>query len=140
MFLFCSKNFNEILESAVENEMSKGKEIVMEPLAKDLNEELVRSLIEICFRYRCYESVNWNRKVAFQCRIYITMHLVQYACHLLSRIQEPKYSRKHLLMSDRPKVEYAVDKHHSFCVLNLFSIFDIIFSCTISVFTSYSNF
>lgn len=58
MFLFCSKNFNEILESAVENEMSKGKEIVMEPLAKDLNEELVRSFIEICFRYRCYESVN----------------------------------------------------------------------------------
>ena len=45
MFLFCSKNFNEILESAVENEMSKGKEIVMEPLSKDLNEELVRSFI-----------------------------------------------------------------------------------------------
>lgn len=53
MLLLCSKNFNEILESAVENEMSKGKEIVMEPLAKDLNEELVRLSIvdEIVFEY-----------------------------------------------------------------------------------------
>ena len=41
------KNFNEILESAVESEMTKGKEIVMEPLAKDLSEELEEVAEEI---------------------------------------------------------------------------------------------
>ncbi|XP_028411491.1 RNA cytidine acetyltransferase-like isoform X2 [Dendronephthya gigantea] len=41
------KNFNEILESAVESEMTKEKEIIMEPLAKDLNEELEEIAEEI---------------------------------------------------------------------------------------------